>query len=139
MDYRGRYILGDTVPLTCLCVTSAGVPTEPDKAPSVAVWSGSALVLTARMPVCERFAQTGYFLYPLRLDALFGAGAYRYAATYTISGTAGGVAGSFEVVAGGHPDGAGLSMYYYARPTSSYIVLHVAAGRLIRRRNPRLP
>lgn len=138
MSYKGRYILGDTVPLDVWCRSSAATPTEPDQAPVAIVCSDTAQVLVQRLPICDRYGITGYFHYPLRLDGRFAAGSYRVLYQYSIGGTAYGHAESFEVAAGGHADGPALALFYYRRPTSDFVVLQADSGRIIRRRNPRL-
>ncbi len=92
-----------------------------------------------RMPIQDRFAVVGFFQYPLLLGSLFPAGQYRVIYQWTIAGNPFSEVASFEVVGtAGHPDGAGLSMIWYSRPTSDFVLFQTESGRIIRRRNPRL-
>ncbi len=137
--YHGRFLQGSRVPLSLLTKNSTHVPTAPDDAPVAVISRAGSLIQSIRMPVQDRFAQTGWFQYPLLLGSLFPAGQYRVVYQYVISGTAYGDVGSFEVVGtAGHPDGAGISMIWYARPTSDFVLVQTESGRIIRRRNPRL-
>jgi hypothetical protein len=137
VEYRGRYIQGDAVQLSVLTRDNARLPTVPDTAPVAAVCLGSEQVATFRLPIVDRFAQRGYFSLPLVLDARFVAGSYRVVYQWLLSGVMYSAAESFEVVAGGQGDGAGLAMFYLHRPASDWVLLQTDGGRMIRRRNPR--
>lgn len=138
MEHLGRYAQGDTLFLSVWCRDSSGTPAEPADSPCAVVCSDTATVASFRMPICDRYAVTGYFSYPLQLDTRFPAGTYRVVYDYKISSTAYAEAASFEVGAGGHADGPALACYYFARPTSDFIIMQCDSGRVIRRRNPRL-
>lgn len=138
MEHIGRFAQGDTLALSVWCLDSAGTPAEPTNAPVATICSDTAQVASIRLPICDRYATTGYFSYPLQLDSRFPAGSYRVVYQYTISSTAYGSSESFDVVAGGHADGPALACYYFARPTSDFIIMQCDSGRVIRRRNPRL-
>lgn len=137
--FLGRYILGDTVPLHVGAVDGNGAPAEPDAAPIAFVNSDSAQVATFKLPICDRYGVTGWFHYPLVLDARFAAGHYRVAYQWAISGTRYGGVATFEAVAGGQPDGPGLALFFYRRPSANYLILQTDGGRIVRRRNPRVP
>jgi hypothetical protein len=139
MEHLGRYQQGDIVALSVLCTDANGAPTLPDKAPVAVLCSDTVQVLTIRLPIVDRYTITGFFQHTMQLGTAFVVGRYRVVYQYTLSGVAYAKADAFEVVAGGHADGAGLAMYYYRRPTSDYVLLQTDGGRLIRRRNPRLP
>lgn len=134
----GRYILGDTIGLSCWCRDSSATPTEPDQAPVAVITSESAHVTTLRLPIHDRYGVTGYFHLPLVLDNRFAAGQYVVTYQYVVGGTAGGDVSTFEIVGGGHTDGPGIGLFYYRRPTSDYCLIQTDGGRIIRRRNPRL-
>lgn len=125
------------MPLSVWCRTAAGTPTEPDNAPVAVINSSTAHVLTVRLPILDRFVTTGFFHYPLQLDGRFATGQYSVVYQYAIGGTSLSQEESFEIVAGGHVDGHGLSLFYLTRPTSNFVLLQTDLGRLIRRRNPR--
>lgn len=139
MDYYGRYIPGDTVGLAVVCTDANGVPTLPDQAPVAVICSGSAQVATLRLPVHERHVVTAFFHHPIQLDTRFATGHYRVVYQYTLSGVAFSKVASFEVAAGGHADGPGLALFYFARPASDFVLMQADSGRIIRRRNPRIP
>lgn len=138
MEYRSRYQLGDTVQLSVLTTDNAKLPTVPDKVPVAVVSSDTALALSQRLPVQDRYAQTGWFSYPLILDARFAVGVYRVVYQWLLSGVMYTKYESFEVVDGGQSDGPGLSIFFFPRPTSNYVLLQCDSGRVIRRRNPRI-
>lgn len=139
MSYRGRYQIGEYVPLTVWCIDGNGTPTLPDQAPIARVYSDAALVLDVRMPIRDRYILTGYFQYPLFLDGRFAAGGHRVVYEYQLSSTLYMAdLDTFEVTAGGHADGAILSMFWFNRPTADFLLTQVDSGRLVRRRNPRL-
>ena len=90
------------------------------------------------MPVADRFILTGLFHFPLLLDGRFSEGRHEIVYTYTVSSLARVRRETFEVAPGGHPDGPGLAMHYYARPTSDFLLVHTDSGKVSRRRNPRV-
>lgn len=138
MNYQGRHMLGKRLSLAVRCRDSSGVPALPDQAPVALVYSGSALVLSLRLPIRDRQDLTGWFAGSLLLDSRFATGRYRIVYQYAVSGTAGGDTDCFEIVQGGQADGAGLALIYYSRPASDFCLLQADSGRLLRRRNPRL-
>lgn len=138
MEHLGRYTLGDTLAIPVWCRDSSGTPAEPTNAPVATVSSDTALVASYRLPICDRYASTGFFSLPVQLGSAYTTGSYRVVVQYTISSTAYAYAASFEVVAGGHADGPALACYYFARPTSDFIIMQCDSGRVVRRRNPRL-
>lgn len=135
----GRYQLGAIVPLSVWCVDGNRTPTLPVRSPVALVYSETGLVLTQRLPIMDRFQNTAYFLYRQNVDSRFAEGKYTVVYNYKIGSTDYGETDDFEVVGGGHPDGLALSMYYFALPTMDYVLTHNDSGRIIRRRNPRLP
>lgn len=138
MAYRGRHPLGSRLLLGVRCLNGSGTPTLPDNAPVALVYSSTGLVASLRLPVVDRQDVTGWFAQPLLLDSRFAAGPHRVVYQYSLSGTAGGQSDHFEVVPGGHADGAGLAVSYYSRPASDFVLLQTDSGRLLRRRNPRV-
>ena len=136
--YLGRYKLGEFLPLTVWCRTAALAPALPVTAPVAMVYSDSSLVTSFKMPIRDRYVVTGFFQHALRLDGRFGIGHYQVVYNYITGSVAKGQVDSFEIVAGGHADGMGISLYYCRRPTSDFFVLHCDGGRVVRRRNPRL-
>lgn len=141
MAYFGRYMLGTEIPLSVLTVDADQLPTAPDVPPVLKIWSATTLVLSAQMPVADRFGTTQnktFFIYPLFLGGAYSAGLYDVTFSWDISSFAGVEAGNFEVVAGGHSDGAIIAMTLYHRPEADYVVWQNTAGKLQRSRNPRV-
>ena len=133
-----RYQLGDVVPLACLTKNGSGTPALPDDSPVARIYSDNAPVATLSLPIADRYQRPGFFELPLLLDARFAVGRCSVVYQWAIGGVKGGDIDYFEVVAGGDQDGAGLALYYFERPTSSFVLLQTDAGRIVRRRNPQL-
>ena len=137
--YRGRYQLGSIVPLSVWCRTSADTPTAPSNCPSMQVFNDSGTrVASLLIPIHDRYAVTGFFLYPLSLDHRFATGRYRVVYHYTVSGATKMEEDEFEVVAGGSVDGQAMNMYYLSLPQSNYVLLQTDTGRVLKLRNPKL-
>lgn len=136
--YRGRYQLGEILALCCLTVDGSKTPGAPTQAPVAIVMADSAQLFTMRLPVHDRFGQTGYFQHPLLIDGRFSAGDYRVIYQWVIGSTAYSSQDDFTVVAGGNTDGPVLGLFYFRRPGADYLLQHVDSGRLIRKRNPRV-
>lgn len=139
--YRGRWQLGDTIPLGVLTKNSSGSPTLPTgtiAAPIMSVMSDASLIKRLYMPIQDKFGVTAYFLYPLLLDGNFSAGHYRVAYQWMIGAVAGGEQDDFEVVAGGHASGSGIAMAFYNRLGSNWVIMQLEDGTILQRRNPRV-
>lgn len=109
----------------------------PTDTPQMKIWDSAGSRVTAKdMPLLDRITQVGLFHYPLYLGSGYSAGQYRvtYYATvgsYEYLGEDG-----FEIIAGGHQDGAVVGMYFYFRPHANFIVEQLASGKIIKGRNP---
>jgi hypothetical protein len=136
--YRGRFQLGFEVPLGVLCVNGSDTPVAPTAAPLMEVYSASALVLSKRIPPLDRAAVTGLFQYGLFLGPLFSTGAHTVVYHWASGGTSYASADTFEIIPGGHQDGAVISLYFYERPGARFLVQQLDAGKLVRGRNPRV-
>lgn len=139
MAFIGRYKLGDAVPLYVKTVDTNGVATLPDDCPTVKVWNSSGtLILNQKMPIIERFTQTGNFCYPLFLGVLWATGTYTAVYYWTTgSQTFNGLdCDTFEIVDGGNKDGNVIAMYFFDRPQAKYVVYETDSGVLIQGRNP---
>lgn len=134
--YLGRKQQGQEVVLPCPVTNGAGTPTAPDSLPNVAVYTGGVRLFRKAMPPVDRYRVTALFEYRLRLGSSCPPGHYQVAYTYTIGGQGFVKADNFEVVAGGHPAGALLSMYYLQRPHGQYLVQRTDAGAMFFRRGP---
>lgn len=137
--YRGRWQLGQEIPLAVLCVDADETPTNPDAAPFLDVYSTSAKVIAGRrLPLLDRNGQRAFFQLNLRLDSRFAAGVYQVVYHYTIGSYLGQVHDTFEVVAGGDADGASIAAYWYERPHADFLVRQLDSGQLVKGKNPRL-
>lgn len=138
--YRGRYQLGDTVQLAVMCHNLNGTPGTPstlNQCP-VALVTGGSLVTSLKVPIQDRYAQDGFFSFPLLLDARFAAGYYTVLYQWQQSSSHFESFDEFEIAAGGDGDGPVLGMFFYRRPAGDYLLLHTDSKRMIRRRNPRV-
>jgi hypothetical protein len=137
MTDLGTYMLGDRVCLGIQCEVSRNRPTLPDAAPAAIVYApdGSAL-LTYQLPPVDPTGAPGFFTRSIHLDRRYNVGHYQVHIAYTVSGAARCHSQRFEVVAGGHGDGAAIAGYHYHRPHAEYQVLQLDSGKLYRGRNP---
>lgn len=137
--YLGRYRVGEYVPLSCWCRTAAGVPTLPDIAPTARLYLNATAIKTLKIPICDKYHVTGFFLHRLFLgNAVFDAGQVRVVYQYALSSTAFSTEDTFEIVEGGSDDGVGISCYVYRRPQQTFVLVQGEGGRLLKKRNPRL-
>lgn len=135
--FLGHYQLGSLLPVRVWCRTSAGVPTEPDAAPLVQIHDDDGdLVYAASLPIVDRGRVTGYFFDTLNLDQRFEAGRYSVLVTYALSSTRRGELSTFEILPGGDPAGAGISMCYVRQDAADYVLLQNDAGTLAKLKNP---
>lgn len=147
MPYRGRYFLGDEIPLGCLCVNSSGVPAVPDACPQLEIYSPSAKVKGgwlpgglagsgSGIPVLDRYKATGLFQVRLLLNGAFAPGQYQATYRWTIGAFNGMEQDTFEVLAGGDAKGSAISMDYYRPPHAAFLVRQLDSGQLVANRNP---
>ena len=138
MAFLGRYPFGGIVPLPFVAKAGPdGVPTEPDAAPSVVIYSDSAIVMQKFLPIVDRYSVTAFFLLPLFIGADFAAGRYRAEFNYVIGGTAYRQTAEFEVLTLGHRDGTLVGLYVMEMPYADYAVGLSSSGRVTKMRNPR--
>lgn len=139
MSYLGSYQLGQEVAFRIYCRTAAKVPTAPDAAPVIAVYSGSSKVYGGRsIPSKDRGIVTGLFEGKILLNEAFSEGEYTIHIRYSLSGVMVGETRSFTVLPGGGGSGYVNSIYAYDRPHASYLVQGRTAGRVYRGKNPRV-
>lgn len=141
--FRGRFQLGDEVQLTVRCLTASDVPgtaaTLTRQPVAILCKAGDTQpAVCLRLPICDRYEIDGVFHHPLVLDHRFSAGFWTVHYQWEISSVPGSLTENFEIIAGGHGDGHGLSMYHFERLGSNFVLLQTASRRLLRRRNPRL-
>lgn len=119
---------------------AAGTPTEPQDTPQVIVTDNALVeVVATQMPITERYTTTGLFYYPLYLGTGFSTGYYTIEYRWVLASTyIGSAADEFEIVAGGHADGAVTSLYFYERPHAKMLVHGVETGSILPGKNPSL-
>lgn len=86
----GPIALGGTLYVPVQCYNGSGVPTSPDSAPTVKIFSGTTLKLTATGPSADQGSLTGYRPTSAAITAANGfASGQRYEGivTYAVSGT----------------------------------------------------
>ena len=134
--FLGRYRQGEPVVLTLLSHDDDGEAAPPDGPPAVTVYDDAgAKVASGAVPLLDRYRQPGWCGYRLRLGAL-GVGHYGVTFGYSGGGSARLDAATFEVVAGGHADGAVLAMTHYERPHAAFLVHQAESGTRVFGRNP---
>lgn len=137
--FRGRYQLGQFVPLAVQCVDASGSPTLPTAPPQLEIWQGSTIVIAAKeIPIIDRYRTTARFGYRQPLDGRFAAGTYLASYTYTVGSLGVFAVDSFEVVAGGNADGAAIAITQFDCPHARFIVWATDMRKLLYGRNPRL-
>jgi hypothetical protein len=135
--YLGRYQLGDTVNVILLCHDANRTPGMPNNVPLMKVWDpGNNLVLAAFMPILDQYIKPGLFYYQLLLDTNFDVGNYGLTFYWQQGSYSGIESSNFEIVPGGDPDGAVISMFFYYRPQANFVMQQLEAGKVIEKRNP---
>jgi len=140
MSFRGKYRLGEEVVIGVLCLNASGVPTVPDDNPVAKIWDiNGNKVFNKKIPVQDRYAQTGYFQANIYLGGAYAVGLYSVTYSYSTGGQAfvGIDEDNFEIVAGGDVDGITESLYFYHRPQADYVLQQLNSGKIKKRRNPR--
>jgi len=137
--FRGRYQIGQEVPLSVLTVNASRVPSFPTVAPHFEVFSSSAKLITGKlMPVMDRNGATGLFQALLRLDARFSAGRHQAVIHYKVGTYYGQQVLDFDILAGGNASGAVEAMHWLERPHANFVVHQLDSGEIHKGRNPRL-
>lgn len=134
--FLGRYQLGEEVVVPLLCCGPAEAPAAPDAAPSAMAYQAGAKVLTALLSPRDAFAQPALFALRLFLDSRFAVGQAAVALCYRLAGAGYLKTVTFEVVDGGDPAGAVVSMYLMERPQARYLVQRTDGGARKFGRNP---
>lgn len=135
---RGRYQLGEDVPLALWCRDASGAPSAPNEAPSADIWSSSAKIRTLYLPAQDRAVVTGFFSYRLFLNSSYAPGLYRVNYRYRIGSFHVLEQDQFEILPGGDPAGAVIAMFDFEKPDAVFIVQSLDSGRIVRGKNPRL-
>lgn len=141
--WRGRKAIGEEIMLGLQCVNSTGVPTAPDAAPTMKIYTSSGagvLVLSKAIPPREQFTATGLFEYEQPLNSSFSTGRHVVRYTYSISSTAYvGEPDFFEIVAGGSSNGMKDALFCLDRPDQrDWVLTTTDMGTLAANRGPKV-
>jgi hypothetical protein len=135
--FLGRVTQGQFLPIP-VTTRDGGTPYAPTAAPLVTIYNstGTKIALYG-MPPVDKGAITGLFVAIIRMNSLYPVGKYRLAVNFTANSVPKLVVGHFEVVDGGHADGAVNSMYFYPRPHSNFLVEKLDSNQRLLLTNPR--
>jgi len=137
--YLGRYMLGEWVPFKVVTRSTARVPSSPTAAPTLRIYDAAGnTVATSSMPIYQKNIRTGTFILEKLLDSSFSAGQHVALIEFTVGGNALKELHHFEVIAGGHSQGAYLGIHFYRPPHADYLVGITEDGSTDRRKNPKV-
>lgn len=137
--YRGTYQLGQSVPLTLLCVNGSDVAVNPENPPVISVSkAGTYAVRYKPIGAISQGRQTGLFAFNLFLDGNYSAGYWNVRYFYKAGSVIQVVFDNFRVIAGGHADGAVTSLHHWERPEANFIVQVLDEGKIAKGKNPYL-
>lgn len=131
----GRFQQGQQVTLGIATVDGSGNPVAPNAAPTVTITPPTGSPFTLKLAM--NGGSTAFSL-PVFLGLSFGLGTYSVAYSYQAGAFAGSGSDTFEVIAGGDPGGAVISLCSFDRPEARYVVAHTTAGLILQGRNPQL-
>ena len=138
LGYLGQHQQGTELPIVVQC-DSAGVPAWPLLAPTLSIDGVAGRVLGRDLGAAQQGVVPGTFRVSQLLGAAFSlAGLYNVTVRYTDAAGQGRLLiGSFNVLAGGSPDGAVIAIRSVNRPAGQYLLWQTDSGRLVRGLNPR--
>lgn len=135
----GRFTSGQFVPLP-VHTRSGNTPYAPPTAPLATIYNSSGTKLDAFLiPPVDKGAVTGAFVGKLRLDSSYPIGHYNVTFNFTANSVKQLKVAHFEVVDGGHVDGAVISMVWYPRPHANFLVEKLDSQQRLLIKNPRVP
>lgn len=120
-------------------VTIGLTPPEgmPDSLPVASITDpDNALFATPHLPYTPNAGTS--FSRSFRMPGGSPLGTYQVAISYSVAGTPGTAASSFDVVAGGDSGGEVISLYGYDRPEARFILAQLGSGKLVQGKNPHL-
>lgn len=136
--FIGRFQLGEIVPIVVWARNNAGTPAVPSSHPEARIYDAAGtLVQTHSLPLVDSADTVGRFRYELPLGTQYAVGYYDVKIEYTISAVVYAELMSFQVLAGGHTDGALIAAELYNSPHSPWLVAETDRGALLAHRNPR--
>lgn len=136
MAFLGRFKLGQYVPIP-VAVMQGEEPALPTSAPVAAIYQGQTKSESKLLPIIEPGAVEGFFVYQLFLGFGYSVNYYNVAIQYKVGSSAHIVTHHFEIVSGGHINGAVVSMTFYDRPQADFVVEKLDGGFRSIGRNPR--
>lgn len=136
--YLGPFALGSWVPLELFATMPDGQLAVPLVEPTATILdASSATVATITLPRSP--GPAGRYGRQMIVGRAFSRGRYRVLYRYQVPGPVQRYAVDlFEVVGGGDPEGAIISLREFRRPEARYVVGQTASGRLVQGRNPRV-
>ena len=134
-----RNQLGDEVGILVQCYDASGNPVDPDDAPEVSVYASddSEPVPPFKIPSQDYYQTTGLFQGFLWLGSNFSAGHYTVRIQWTTGAFTGVASQIFEVLPGGHADGAITSMHAIESGKDEIVVYGMDSGVIKEGKNPR--
>lgn len=140
MQYLGRFMQGQEIPLAVQVLDANRAPALPEDAPHALVLFNEAVLGDFRLHIINKFRVAGLFGLSLPVDSRFPIGRYHCQITWPVGGSKIGTLLAWDVIAGGDPKAQGISLYHYTPPTSgsSYLLLQTTEGSIYKKANPRL-
>lgn len=135
--FRGRRQQGQEVALRVLCLDATHEASWPTEAPTAAIYASSGRIWSGLLPPLDKPGQVGLFGYRLFLNNLFTTGYYRVIYRYRVGSHRAMGEDSFEVIAGGDPDGSVIGLYQYEQPQGVFVMQQRDGGRMFAGANPR--
>lgn len=138
MQYLGRYMLGDYVPVVVRTHAGDHIPAAPTAAPIAATYDTSSKVENlGKIALVDPSATTGLFLKRIKLDSTYSTGPHTVLVTYVISGSTYSQEFSFEIIAGGDADGNIIASEEFQRPEAVNLIhQRDGSGDVVSGRNP---
>lgn len=136
VGYLGQYQQGQTATLMLRSVGYRGQLVTPDGPPVASIYDDSGASQTFLLPASDQ--ANNIFSLPIFLGLTFPLGRYRVSYRYSSGGTVSARADFFEVIPGGDPGGAVISVFAYDRPEAGYVLAQLGSGMLVQGRNPRI-
>jgi hypothetical protein len=138
--HLGRYQLGNFVLFSVSTVDSSGNVILPDSAPTMDIFVGGTKVISEiKMPLAESKVLRGLFRFSQQLDNRFSIGRLAAIIRYPVSGVWFSTEQFADILAGGDPSGAIVSMHQYEKPTSRFLIHATDSGKIFKGKNPRTP
>lgn len=136
VGYIGQYQQGQTVTLMLRSIGYGGQIVTPDSPPVATIFSDSGTTQSFLLPAMD--LANSIFALPLFLGLTFPLGRYRVSYRYSSGGSVSARVDYFEVIPGGDPGGAVISVFAYDRPEAGYVLAQLGSGMLVQGRNPRI-